>query len=492
MAEAAGRWSEACKGGGGIVSAESCVANLEKVDHIVVLMMENRSFDHMLGYLSLTGGRADIDGLRPGLANEYQGRGYPVHHLTTTKVDVDPDHSASAVDVQIGDGRMGGFVASLAGILADRGVHSGDPSPAMGYYDGADVPVYDHLAEEFLVCDRWFSSVPGATWPNRLYSLCGSAAGSRDDLPPHVPPMYNKPSFVRHLDAHGVSWRWYCFDTPTLRLADAHYTVGHHRRFGYFTKTGLSWKDKLEIRIDAKAASFLEDAASGSLPSVSWIDPAFTCFNPLGFRPNDDHAPADIRDGQDLVLAVYDALAASPDWERSLLVIVYDEHGGFYDHVPPPNAADDDPGMFGRYGVRVPAIMVSPWVEPRSVSSTVFDHTSIIRSILLRFCPEALENPPQTKKRLGRFRRGHPQYLGGRVAHAAHLGELLTRTAPRPAPLRDPLVMGASARAAEQAKGDNGATCPAGPGEHAHTDLQQGFLAAAHELARRGHSAGKP
>src|SRR6266536_6361436 len=105
--------------------------------------MENRSFDHMLGYLSLTGGRADIDGLRPGLANEYQGRSYPVHHLATTKVDVDPDHTASAVDVQVDGGRMGGFVASLAATIADSRVHGGDPSPTVGYYDGADVPVYD-------------------------------------------------------------------------------------------------------------------------------------------------------------------------------------------------------------------------------------------------------------------------------------------------------------------------------------------------------------
>ncbi len=179
---------------------ESCVANLEKVDHIVVLMMENRSFDHMLGYLSLTGGRADIDGLRPGLGNEYLGRSYPVHHLATTKVGVDPSHTAGAVDVQVDGGRMGGFVASLAATMAGGGVHGGDPSPAVGYYDGADVPVYDHLAEEFLVCDRWFSSVPGATWPSRLYALCGSAAGSRDDLSPHVPPMYHKPSFV---------WGWW-------------------------------------------------------------------------------------------------------------------------------------------------------------------------------------------------------------------------------------------------------------------------------------------
>ena len=254
-----------------MVGAESYVANLGKVDHIVVLMMENRSFDHMLGYLSLTGGRTDIDGLRPGLANEYQGRSYPVHHLATTKVDVDPDHTASAVHLQIDGGRMGGFVASLAHTMAGRGGHGGDPSPAVGYYDGADVPVYDHLAEEFLVCDRWFSSVPGATWPNRLYALCGSAAGSRDDLPPHVPPIYHKPSFVRHLDEHGVSWRWYCFDTPTLRLADARYTAGHHHHFGYFSKTGLSWKTKLEIRIDARAAK-LPRRRRKRLPAVGVLD----------------------------------------------------------------------------------------------------------------------------------------------------------------------------------------------------------------------------
>src|SRR6266496_1707456 len=379
--------------------------------------MENRSFDHMLGYLSLTGGRADIDGLRPGLANEYQGRSYPVHHLATTKVDVDPDHTASAVDVQVDGGRMGGFVASLAATIADRGVHGGDPSPAVGYYDGADVPVYDHLAEEFLVCDRWFSSVPGATWPNRLYALCGSAAGGRDDLPPHVPPIYHKPSFVRHLDEHGVSWRWYCFDTPTLRLADARYTAGHHHHFGYFSKTGLSWKTKLEIRIDARAASFLEDAASGSLPSVSWIDPAFTSFNPLGFRPNDDHAPADIRDGQDLVLAVYDALATSPAWERSLLVIVYDEHGGFYDHVPPPQAPKVSPELpIETLGIRVPAFVVSPWVKASSVfgnDGLVFDHTSLLKTIARRFLS------------------GAPPFLGARYAAANDLSAVLTNT-PRP------------------------------------------------------------
>ena len=132
-------------------------ANLEKVDHVVVVMLENRSFDHMLGYLSLSGRRPEIDGLRPGLANEYQGRAYPVHHLAATAVQMDPDHSASAIDMQIAGGTMSGFVASAAATLAARGIEDGDPGCVMGYYDGTDVPVYDHLAEQFAVCDRWFS-----------------------------------------------------------------------------------------------------------------------------------------------------------------------------------------------------------------------------------------------------------------------------------------------------------------------------------------------
>jgi phospholipase C len=112
----------------------------------------------MLGYLSLTGRRPDIDGLRPGLANEYQGRAYPVHHLAATAVQMDPDHSASAIDRQIANETMSGFVASAAATLAARGAADGDPGCVMGYYDGTDVPVYDHLADQFAVCDRWFAT----------------------------------------------------------------------------------------------------------------------------------------------------------------------------------------------------------------------------------------------------------------------------------------------------------------------------------------------
>jgi phospholipase C len=462
------------------------MANLEKVDHIVVLMLENRSFDHMLGYLSLEGARGDVDGLRPEFANEHDGRS----HLGSTAIADDPDHSASSVDLQIGGGAMNGFVTSFAGTLSRRGVPEADLGRVMGYYNAADVPVYDHLAREFAVCDRWFSSVPGATWSNRLYAICGRAAGSRDDLPHNLPPLYNQPSFVRHLDAHGITWRWYSFEAGTLRFADAHYALGHHDRFAFFSKTNLNWKTRVE-RVDAHAASFLEDAAGGTLPSVAWIDPNFSNYNPVGFQPNDDHAPADIKDGQELVLAVYHALAASPQWEKTMLVIFYDEHGGFFDHLAPPGAPDDDPQMFGRYGVRVPALVVSPWVEPGSVSHTIFDHTSLIRTILLRFCPDALQEPKRHRGLLARATSaGHPRYLGTRVAHAHDLGELLTRTAPRPPPARYALIHDAAARAATRTQGapvDGDAL-----GRQPATDLQIRIAAATRELRRRGHPENRP
>jgi phospholipase C len=193
---------------------------------------------------------------------------------------------------------------------------------------------------------------------------------------------------------------------------------------------------------------------------------------------------ADIKDGQDLVLAVYDALAASPQWDRSLLVVVYDENGGFYDHVPPPQAADDEPGMFGSYGVRVPAIIVSPWIEPGAVSHTVFDHTSIIKTILMRFCPGACD-PPQSPERQRRLSRA-PRYPGLRVAQASHLGELLTRATPRPAPPRDALVRQAAARADLTKAGQEE------PGQNPLNDLQKSILAAAHQLRADGHPPNTP
>ncbi len=227
-----------------------------------------------------------------------------------------------------------------------------------------------------------------------------------------------------------------------------------------------------------------EDAARGTLPSVAWIDPNFSNFNPIGFQPNDDHAPADIKDGQELVLAVYHALATGPQWEKTLLIIFYDEHGGFFDHVPPPEAPDDDPGRFGHYGVRVPALIVSPWVsEARSRTPC----STTPRSSRHSFCasaPRLCGSQSATSGRRRASEPGQPRYMGTRVAHANDLGEFLARSAPRPPPDRYALIQDAAARSAARAEGTS--TDHDALARQPKTDLQKRIAAANRELRRLG------
>jgi phospholipase C len=364
-------------------------------------MMENRSFDHMLGYLKLEQGREEVEGLAPGFSNTYNDEVFPVRQLTETKLGrgQDPCHDGWCVAEQLAD-QNGGFVANYSKS------HQGDPAGGfvMGYFNQSALPTYDHLASEFGICDHWYSSVPGATWPNRLYALAGRAAGSKDN--PRGIPKFNLPSFVRHLDAAGTSWKWYAFPLhpiggllTTLQIADDRYNAPESGNYA---------------RCDPV---FFQDAANGTLPAVSWIDPDFGLPIP-GRHENDDHPPADVIAGQEFVLKVYHALTQGPLWETTMLVVVYDEHGGFFDHVAPGEAQDDDPA-FRQYGVRVPAFVISPWIEQRKVAHDTYDHTSIIKTILLRFARTASGAIPN---------------MGARVANANHLGSLLSRADPRPAP----------------------------------------------------------
>jgi phospholipase C len=470
---------------------------LERIEHIVVLMLENRSFDHMLGYLSLEGGRDEVDGLRRGMANDHRGERYPIHHLAATHLPDecwDPEHTAAATDRQINDGAMDGFPASYAETLASRGVDDGDPGIVMGYYNASDLPVFDHFAEQFCVCDRWHCSVAGATWPNRLYALTGGGAGSRDD--PKV-PIYHQHSFVRHLDAEAVSWRWYSHDVATLRLADAKYRVGHREHFAYVQKLKLVFKTRGRglLYLNEDAASFLEDAAYGQLPAVSWIDPNFKDFNLIGSPPNDDHPPADVTHGQELALLVYNALAAGPRWDTTLLVVFYDEHGGFFDHVPPPeHPPDDDPTTFTRYGVRVPAFVISPWVKAGSVCHTLFDHASIPKTILQRFCPTVVDGDRNPRGAAHAREKGHRHGISRRVAEAAGLGELLTLSDPRSAPDRSALVDWFAAEQAARARKllEDPAETMRKATTHSLTDLQAGLVTAHQRLHDDGHPMGHP
>jgi phospholipase C len=470
---------------------DAAAKRLDQIEHIVVLMLENRSFDHMLGYLSLPaalGGRdrADVDGLRGPDTNFnlHDGTRYPIHHLSQTQFGgeaEDPDHSAASVDEQLANGGQG-FVENFARISAARAkrlnVPVPDPGLVMGYYDRDDLPVYDHLAAEYCVADRWFSSVPGATWPNRLYALTGQAAGSRDDI---SLPLYELPSFVRHLDDANVEWRWYSFDPGTLRAVDPAYRLNSHDRFGFVDARKLSIREEAVGKLTEKG-SFLDDVAGGRLPQVSWIDPRFKDLRVLGPDSNDDHPPSDVLAGQDLILMIYHTLSNAATWPGTLLIITYDEHGGLYDHVTPPAATDDDP-KFRRLGLRVPTLLVSPLVTPGSTSTGLlgadfhFDHTSILKTILTRFCQVDGQIPEMT----------------ARAGAANHLGHLLRDGGPRPdvpdhsAAIRSLTAWRASFTDA-RFKDPIGAVMP----PHELTDFQNGFYEMARLLRHAGLPGGHP
>jgi phospholipase C len=265
----------------------------------------------------------------------------------------------------------------------------------MGYYTAKDLPTYDFLAHHYCVCDNWHSSIPGDTWPNRLYSLAGTNVESKhEDLweqikhllhatPIGKAPIYDVEAFTRHLD--DSQWRWYSHDPATLRAADAMYRSHDNlkpQNFAYFNRKKISWLTQAIESPFVGHDSFLDDAAKGELRSVSWIDPNFIDLKVLDPSSNDDHPPTDIRAGQSFVLEIYEALTRSPKWEDTVLVIVYDEHGGFYDHVSPPPI--DDGSGYASLGVRVPAIIVGPRVN-RTVCHDQLDHTVLIKTILKRF-----------------------------------------------------------------------------------------------------------
>jgi phospholipase C len=411
---------------------------LHQIKHIVVLMMENRSFDMMLGHLSLEG-MADVDGLTgPDVNFNVDPNGSKIpstafdadanriqRHGEALEKKLDPDHSKRGVQTQLGNGYgdqpNGGFVkAFIDSRKPEDNVGPDLWMVPMGYYTGKDLPTYDYLARQFCVCDAWHASVPGDTWPNRLYSLAGREGEKvhpsvidrlKHLLPGAVKaienaPIYDVEAFTHHLDDR--QWRWYSHDPATLRAADGHYRQQFMRdNFGFFDRKKVSFLTEAGEALIVGHDSFLDDAAKGELRDVSWIDPNFIDLKVLDPNSNDDHPPSDIRAGQALVLELYDALSRSPAWDDTLLVIVYDEHGGFYDHVPPP-AVHDDSG-YQTLGVRVPALVVGPRVKQFTCHET-FDHTTLIKTILTRFA----KNPDEAIAAM-------PQ----RVQNAKHLGAVL-------------------------------------------------------------------
>ena len=350
------------------------------IDTIVVLMMENRSFDHYFQGAPQAG-LTDVEVAPETFANlDPDGQSVPIFR-DKTYCFVDTAHGWGAVHKQINGGKMDGFVTSndathetpIPGVPLE--MMSGNRG--MGYYEESDIPFMYWAAKNFAIGDHYHASVPGPTWPNRMYLYAASSFGrTHNSFPENV-----EATLFDNLDVRGVPWRIYRAQTPC-------YAIFPDRIIKIIGTDKLAHLDQ-----------FFADAAAGTLPPVVFIDTDFSIDDKETYKQDSEHPPAVMEFGQRTMATIVDALAKSPQWKRSALFINYDEHGGLYDHVPPPKACVPDdrppdiaqPGEgFDMLGVRVPFVVISPYAKKGFVGHHVYDHTSVTRFIEARFTLPAL------------------------------------------------------------------------------------------------------
>jgi phospholipase C len=405
---------------------------LPEIQHIVVLMMENHSYDNYLGTL----GRGD--GFPRGPSNQptdphgnrdSEGALVPPWHLPSTKQhDGVPAQTWNAVHIQFDGGALDGFPRSVEATLP---AHKAEASVPMGYFDASDLPFYHGLASTFPLATRWFCSCLGPTFPNRRFLISGTAHGLIDDT---VAALYDEPpagTIFDLLSAHRVSWANYHNKLrPRTLVKSILGSRGH--KIGRFVLPYIAGVvpgleqlviGTFQFCVDLYPRQllrtlnhalplqhFFDAAAHGTLPSISIVDPDYSTFS--------EEDPQDVRDGEGFSAAVVDAVMRGPGWQKTLLIWLYDEHGGYYDHVVPPRAvapddvagtslaerfpilkrlpflkrtvaelelADAGPRTYDNLGFRVPAVVVSPYGRRDFVSDRVYDHTSILKLIELKW-----------------------------------------------------------------------------------------------------------
>jgi phospholipase C len=343
----------------------------DPIEHVVVLMLENRSFDHMLGACAQI--NPEIDGIpagSPARTNSYQQKDYPQEPGAKRIVTDDPRHETAHVLAQLvpgADGTPSGFVSDYATAYLHTMTEE-DRGEVMKYHGLGTLPASHALAEHFAVCDRWFSSVPGPTWTNRLFAMSGTSLG-RVEMPEGIIDLnlhwYDQTTLFDLLNQKSIDWRVYYGDAPlSLLLVDQWNPINAARH--------------------SSMTDFYADAATTTpdeFPQFAFIEPTY--LDPGG---NSAHPPHDILAAEALIARVYNALRKNEArWKKTLLVVLCDEHGGFYDHVQPPDAVPPDHHQdeytFDRLGVRVPALLVSPLL-PKTVIHDQFDHTSLLRYLV--------------------------------------------------------------------------------------------------------------
>ena len=353
---------------------------LDSLKHIVVLMMENRSFDHMLG--SLAAVNPNIDGITAALSNpDTTGAQIQPQPLAQFQgqLDPDPDHHFPAVDLQIFGGdttptrapNMQGFIKSYFNQQKDVG-HS---QKIMYYFAQNQLPVLTTLALEFAVFNRWFASIPGPTICNRAFAHYGTSFGRVDMNPIDINEPF-KAIYDRLIAANHTA-KLYYYDATSSTMEVANLLQHEPELFGTYQQ-------------------FLSDCESGSLPEYSFVEPNYNDHDTDSGEAvaSDQHPDHNIQAGELFIASVYNAIKQNSNlWQSTALLVVYDEHGGIYDHVVPPACPPDQftasandtgtgqPFAFDRLGVRVPAILISPWIPKGTVINRVFDHASIPATI---------------------------------------------------------------------------------------------------------------
>ena len=333
--------------------------SMAKIEHIVVLMMENHSFDNFLGMVpDQVAGRELVDGLRhvhgrTRNSNPRPGGGRVIASRAASPCQLHdlPSQSWNATHLSWDGGQMDGFVKACGPL-------------AMRYWDEHDLPFTYSLVKHFPIGERYFSSVMAQTFPNRRFFFAGTSSGTVDDKTDAIQALPANGTIFDRLDQHAINWGTYYQSTPSQDILAA--------------AVKPTWAPRTK-----KMDQFYIDVPAGRLPAFTFIDP--------DYGTTSEENPQDIQVGERFVASVVNALMKAPSWKSTALFITWDEHGGYYDHVPPPRAVRPDaiapilspgdpalaPGTFDRYGIRVPAIVVSPWAKANYVSRLIQDHTSI-------------------------------------------------------------------------------------------------------------------
>lgn len=375
-----------------------------QIKHLVVVMMENRSFDNLLGFLYAKNNNVppiNIPAPASGVENGYDGltvanptspfwnpsnpeyftsgaapvKVYATQPTTGANPFLAPNHDPREefdhITFQI-LGPEGWTGPKMMGFLVDYQTtdpgHPPNANQIMECYSPEQVSVISQLARNFAVSDRWFCSMPNQTLPNRAFLHAGTSMGRVNNKPE---PLYETQTIFEALEETGHSWRVYN-DTILMSLVRLQFPQ--------------LWDPLLQVHFRG-FGEFEEDAAAGTLPEYSFVEPSFQ------IQPNDQHPPHDVRLGEEFLLRVWKTVSTGKNWNNTLLVITFDEHGGCYDHVEPPPATPPDaasnPGeegfRFDRYGVRVPTLLISPYIEAgtvfRSPTAVPYDHTSILATL---------------------------------------------------------------------------------------------------------------